>query len=158
MSVKVLYKVGAFGPGSSLWIIPFLNHSSWSQRINWHLNFQISKMRFLKFKSLSKELKKTLKENNLPFVKTRASSSPSPLLIASHRFLPNSKIVELPETKTNMEWIRMSYKIWKDFDFPSLRLFLTKDFPISEFQNLWPERDKKVLEKSGSITLVPDDI
>ncbi len=45
MNVQVLYKVGVFGPGSSLWIIPHLDHSPWSQRINWHLNFQISKMK-----------------------------------------------------------------------------------------------------------------
>lgn len=157
MNIQVLYKIGVLGPGSSLWIIPSLNHSPWSQRINWYLNFQISKMKLRKFKKLSSNLIKTLKENEIPLSETQNSpSSSSPLLIASDSFLPNSKIVELPETKTHRLWMKLSHKIWKKLDEPSVRLFLTKDFPVSEFQSLWPEKNEKVLKKS-SITLVPHD-
>ena len=153
MNIQVLYKVGALGPGSSLWIIPSLNQSPWSQRINWHLNFQLSKMKSIKFKKPSPPLIKTLKENEMPLFK-RQSSSASPLLISSSSFLPNSKVVELPKTKTHAFWMELSYKVWKKLDEPSLRLFLTKDFPVSEFQALWPETDQESL-KTSSITLVP---
>ena len=154
MSIKILYKVGALGPGSSLWIIPHLTHSPWSQKINWHLNFQISKMKFLKTQELNSKLKTILKSHNIPVYKKKVTSS-LPLLIESHFFLPNSKIVELPSTKTHKEWIDLAHKVWKKLSKPSLRLFLPESFPISEFQNIWPKEVKKKVSESLSISLVP---
>ena len=65
MATQTLYKSGAFGPGSKLWITPELEQSNWTRLIDWYLNFQISKAKFHNSQEASPQLKKIAYDNDV---------------------------------------------------------------------------------------------
>ena len=149
MGVKTLYLSGALGAGSDLWIVPDLSQSSWTRKLDWYLNYQISRSKLYRSFELSAQLKKLILENDLD-IGEHDLGLPAPLMIGSIHRLPNQQTVELPPLNPKSKWIEHAHTVWHRLGKPSLRLFLPTEIQSSEFQSLWPESAIK-----SDISLVP---
>ena len=127
MPIKQLSYHTALTPGSDLWVLSEKEFSFWTGKIDWYLNFQISR----KFPHISlscDQIKRLTDEWELPHFKLDSDSENRALMIASENFLPNTKTVILPFMSQQLKpWIDEALKIWKNIKCPSLRLFLPND-------------------------------
>ena len=151
MAVKTLFRSGAFGPGSDLWITPDLSSSQWTKNLDWYLNLQILRSKTHKKAELSDKLTKILKNNELGAPKTFDVDG-KPLLIVSDKTFLNKEIVVLPKCADQHEWTTKAFAVWEALGRPTLRLFFPEDIQESSFRKLWPEK----INQNIDITLVPD--
>lgn len=150
MAMQKLSQASAFGSGSDLWILPPLENSSWTRKIDWYLNFQISRAKGHHSLTLSPELKEILTENDLPFFELKKDPKrPSPLLIASHSYLPNKMTLELPWSNELQTWVQDCHRHWDCLGRPPLRVFLPLNVNSESFLENWLEPQTSV-----DITLV----
>ncbi len=150
MAIQKLSQVSAFVPGADLWILPPLEKSAWTRKIDWYLNFQISKSRNRLVPHLHPHLEKIIKDNGMPFddFRRHQSTKIQPLLIASRTQLPNKMTLEWMASgnETPKEWITNINLCWRDLNQPSLRLFLPADMNFEEFLKFWPENPSQESE------------
>ncbi len=140
MAIQKLSQAGAFGPGSDLWILPPLRHSAWARKVDWYLNFQISRAKDHQFRKLDPELEEIMNTNELlPLIPVETSPVPPPLLIASHSHLPNQMTLEIPMDKELKNWVLLCHHIWKNLGRPSLRVFLPGPALFENFVEEWPD-------------------
>ena len=135
MDSKRLSYHTALTPGADLWVLS--KASFWAKKLDWYVNFQISKPP--PHPSLSSRQIKQLKEWELPHF----SSTPTydVLMIASENFLPNLQTVILPFKNLPL-WIEQVHKIWVDLNHPSLRLFLPDHHLYTDITEKWPNTKK----------------
>ena len=132
----------ALDPGADLWIIPDRRTSSWSKKIDWYLQFLISKAMIHKPPQISAEITKRMQENDHELFSHELGHS-SPLLILSERQLPNKKTVHLPFLGDQKSWVEQVHQVWSGFNSPSLRVFLPKGIESKDFINAWPSSKNK---------------
>ncbi|MDZ4661678.1 MAG: hypothetical protein SGJ18_08665 [Pseudomonadota bacterium] len=149
MPYTVLTRMTAFSSGADLWIVPDINHSQWSQKIDWEVGFQAARAKGyvppetpLAIKEIATELKIKMED----FRQTKAA----PLLLATENHLPNKMTVFIQVPKNKSQWVMAASEIWKQLNFPELRVFLPEGVDVDEFKSAWPHPgfDRK-------ITLVP---
>ena len=127
MSVKQLSYHTALTPGSDIWILSEKKYSFWTQKIDWYLNFQISK-EFPRIDLSYAQRKKLTDQWELPHFKLSMDNKNRVLMIASERLLPNTKTVILPFINKHLEsWVYEALRVWKNIKYPSLRLFFPND-------------------------------
>lgn len=155
MKWQILYRSQAFGPGSQLWFIAGANSSeiektksSLTNKIDWYLNFQLTKAHKHKPQHFSNSLKSIVSENNLPSF-TTTGSAPQPLMIVASEQLPTSAVIEVPIPEHAASWPKSVHEIWKKFGQPSLRVFLPPKISAEEFKTLWPD------SSTAEMTIVP---
>lgn len=158
MKWQILYRSQAFGPGSHLWFIAGPSTSSntkkqskypaLTNKIDWYLNFQLTRSRQHKPHVFSNTLKNIINENNLPTF-TKEISEPKPLMIIAKEQFPTSAVIEMPVPKNMQSWPQNIHDIWQRFEQPSLRVFLPEEISAEEFKALWPKSNKV------EMTLVP---
>ena len=141
MAINRLSQAAALGQGSYLWIVPPLYQSQWTKKLDWYLNFQISRSLEHKSPILSDELKKIIEDNKLStlYEFTTKPIHPKPLLIASHDHLPNGAILAIELENNFSHWVSECYKHWQLLEKPSLRIFLPQNLSVEEFFKLWPK-------------------
>lgn len=122
-----------YSEGANLWVISDKPSSTWSQQLDWYLNFQISKAESFERSEISKELHAILAEEEIPKVKI-PNQEGSPLLIASRKHLPNAMTVIIPFQKEEQEaWLQSIQKTWLQLGKPSLRVFLPEELAAADF-------------------------
>lgn len=136
MSSNVISQASAFNPGSDLWIVPDLEKSQWTARLDWYLNFQICKASRHSAPALPEYLKDVLAETGLR-KKTFAATPVAPLMISSKELLPNKWVVVLPWEGDINPWTKHVVEIWKNLKMPSLRIFLPPGQNSGTFQGAW---------------------
>ena len=152
MAIKTLYKTGAFGPGSDLWVLPELTSSHWAKTIDWYLNYQLSKAKLHKNPSLHETLHLMIEDSDLDLPQP-LSLEISPLMVSSSHRLPNDQLVEMPTLNTKEQWVLQVRQIWENLQSPSLRVFLPSEISANEFQKLFPGPTEQL-----DISLVPDQL
>lgn len=150
MATQSLFKAGAFGAGADLWIIPHGSQSKWSPKIDWYLNFLLTRAKRHQPQNVSPALMAITRENELE-VEHYFDAQNKPLLITSELRFPNKQVVELPAESDHQKWYQMAYEIWQSMNEPTLRVFLPDDSSETDFQKLWPGD-----LKTEFITLVPN--
>jgi hypothetical protein len=154
MSFQTLYRAKSFGPGADLWVMPEAAHSSMAKKVDWYLNFQISKAELHTPMPISPELKKVIVENDLGLPEHRLSPD-APLMISSDQHFPVSKIVEIKTLSSLQEWVASIQTLWLKLKRPRLRVFLPNELTPEEFQKLWRGDSKAQLLPHEELTLVP---
>lgn len=149
MAIQKLSQAGAFGSGSELWILPQVEKSVWARKIDWYLNFQISRAKDHTPHRPRPELNEILSQNEQEFVEYTTDESTRPLLVASHSHLPNEMTLELPFHEEPQHWVKQAHTHWDQLRRPTLRVFLPPGMPMDDFIQLWPEPSTSV-----EITLV----
>ena len=134
MAISVLSQASALNPGSDLWIVPDLEKSQWTAKLDWYLNFQICKSSRHVSKQLPAYLNEVLAETELDKKTLRASG---PLMIASSELLPNKWVIILPWNDNLPAWTSQVFEIWKKLKEPSLRVFLPPGQNAGTLQADW---------------------
>ncbi|WII71215.1 hypothetical protein QJS83_12165 [Bdellovibrio sp. 22V] len=136
MAMSVLSQASALNPGSDLWIVPDLDKSQWTAKLDWYLNFQICKSTRHLSPSLPNYLRTVLAETELE--KKSIDIKPSaPLMIATHELLPNKWVVLLPWDGNLKQWTTQVFEIWQKLKEPSLRVFLPPGQSTGNLQLAW---------------------
>lgn len=126
MAVKtvLLGSSNAFSEGSHLWCIPSIESSSWGQKLDWLLNFQISRANAWTKPQLTKEQRDQLVVYGVQFQEL-ALPEPRPLLLSAIRHLPAQWVLCQQSVELD-PWLQGLQKVWLDLGQPSLRIFLPK--------------------------------
>lgn len=140
MAISVLSQASAFNPGSDLWIVPHLEKSQWTTRLDWYLNFQICKASRHRTAQTPLFVNEVVKEAELEkFYRPVANSAP--LMIASEQLLPNKWVVVLPWADDMSAWGKDVFQIWQGLKEPSLRVFLPPGQSAGGFQQSWQKHN-----------------
>ena len=135
MAIKQLSYHTAFTPGSDLWIFPDKKTSFWTKKIDWYLNFQISKP-FPHIALSDQQIKQLNKEWGFTYFALDGENKT--LMIGSKNFLPNTKTVILPFVREDLKsWLYKAYKVWKGINCPTLRLFLPDNQHHTNIKDRW---------------------
>ena len=135
--------------GADLWVIPDFEHSRIAAKLDWYLNFQLTRSMNRTPKLLGEELLSLLRKCNLPEI--HYNKATGKLLIHSSQLLPNRWVVQLSQTKGLEEWCQSIHASWLGLRKPSLRVFLPTGLSSGEFQKAW-----KQLESFDDFSAVVD--
>jgi len=124
--------------GADLWVIPNIEKSKSAQKLDWYMNFQISRAKEHKTSELSSEMKKILAKCGTSEIQIKKNNSNTIMFDSSH-LLPNRWLVVVPENKQSTNWIDQIAQIWVDLRKPTLRVFLPTGLSSGEFQKIWRE-------------------
>ncbi|MDG0817910.1 hypothetical protein [Bdellovibrio svalbardensis] len=136
MSMSVLSQASAFNPGSDLWIVPQLEKSQWTARLDWYLNFQICKSSRHKMAHTPLFVNEVIKEAELDTF-YRPVNAQAPLMIASEQLLPNKWVVVVPWANDMTAWSKEVFQVWSGLQEPTLRIFLPPGQSAGLFQQAW---------------------
>lgn len=136
MALSVLSQASALNPGSDLWIVPDLEKSPWTAKLDWYLNFQVCKSSRHQTPSVPEFISDVVAETEMgtPFAPQKTAQ---PLMIASEGLLPNKWVVILPWEGDLSPWTKEVFRIWKNLNEPSLRIFLPPGQSTGNLQIAW---------------------
>ena len=138
MSLTILTQASSLNPGADLWVIPALPVSRSAQKIDWHLNLQLSKSTLHQTKSLDNKLKSILNKCELP--ESRFTQSPDRLLVSTALLLPNRWVLQLSGSSEFPKWCGSIAEVWTSLRKPTLRVFLPTGLSAASFQKSWKEK------------------
>lgn len=136
MALSVLSQASALNPGSDLWIVPDLEKSPWTAKLDWYLNFQVCKSSRHQSPTLPDFLGLVLEQTELNKPSLPAVSD-QPLMIASDKLLPNKWVVILPWNEDLTKWTAEIFRIWKNLNEPTLRIFMPPGQSTGNLQIAW---------------------
>ena len=141
MAIGILSQASALNQGAQLWVVPGSENSRWTMKIDWYLNFQISKASRHRPHATPLYLQKVAAETNLGEV-SFVTESESPLLIPCHDLLPCRWTAMVPLHKNYGQWVGQISKLWESLDHPSFRVFLPAGQNAGSFNELWQNQNK----------------
>ncbi len=124
----------ALSPGAHLWLIPSIEISAWSRRIDWYLGFQIRRALPHRRFEFGPDMRQLLEAFEEPIPKISRTEN-LPLMVASMSLLPNHQTVVIPPSD---DWIATCHRVWKGLDEPATRVFLPPGLTLQEFEKKWP--------------------
>ena len=98
---------GALGPGADVWFIP--SQSQWSSKIDWHLNFQFSR------------------------IGRKRKRRRVPVSVVSEKIFPAQQIIQLPPLKP-AHWVNKVFDLWQSLGQLRARVFLPANLNADEFK------------------------
>lgn len=124
----------AFAAGAQLWLIPPLDESAWSRKIDWYLQFQIRRSRPYQRFEFGPDMRQLMEafEAEIPKI---ARTEQAPLMIASASYLPNHQTVVIPKRS---DWVETCHRVWLGLGEPVTRVFLPSGLTPAEFEKAWP--------------------
>ena len=144
MEINVLSQTSALTSGAELWIVPDPEHSGWTRRIDWYLNFQLAQSLGFEQTPPSKELISLTTELEIP-IPTIEVSKNAPTLVSSSHFLPNQNTVVLPFAGDLKDWLQKIATIWSSLGNPSLRIFAPQNTSTHEVKPKWMMESNKYM-------------
>lgn len=142
----ILSKHQALLEGSKLWVIPDDKYSPWNDRINWLINFQLSKVQLHSEPKLSPWITNCLNECGIePLILPKYN----PVLIPVKNLLPAEWLCLMPVNSKMQHWVESVYKVWVQMRRPKLRVFLPTGADKEDWQNFWIQ-----LEPNEELTVV----
>lgn len=148
--MKVLDAASALLPGVELWLMPPLEQSPWTRKIDWYLGFQLRRAGPHRPAQFSGELNQIVQDNEVELPAALAPeslvrlSNTSPLMIASEMLLPNHQTIIVPNTDSGnrseelVRWAVACHKIWHRLGEPNVRVFLPEGASVAAFEKAWP--------------------
>ncbi len=135
----------ALSPGVPLWLIPPLDVSAWSKRIDWYLGFQIRRAHPYRRFDFGPDMRQ-LMESYEEVIPKIARTEEAPLMVASSQMLPNRQTVVIPfaaagagpAAGAGVAWVETCYRVWKGLDQPATRVFLPPNLTRDQFSKAWP--------------------
>lgn len=147
--MNLLSQAGSLNPGSDLWVVPERKNCQATQKIDWYLNFQISKASKHQARPLSQKVTDILEKCELPQHSFEENEDNS-LLIASHLALPNRWVLVIKGSDQFEDWVASIAQKHKHLNSPSTRIFLPNGKTLEEFQKTW---SKSSQEKDLSVVI-----
>jgi hypothetical protein len=128
--------VDSFLPGADLWVAPERKSSGLTQRLDWYLNFQISKAAKHQGRELPQRVEELLIKCGLPHLDF-AENDRDGLLVPSSHLLPNRWVLVLRGSDQFEAWVQNIFLKWNQLQKPSLRVFLPSGKSLEEFRRAW---------------------
>ena len=150
MAFAVLSQATAFNPGADLWIVPQLEKSQWTAKLDWYLNFQICKASRHLTAHTAITVNDIVKEADLQAFYQPVSET-APLMIPSEELLPNKWVVVIPWSGNIESWNKKVLEVWKGLREPACRVFLPPGQTAGTFHQAW-----SALHNAQEFTLVLD--
>ena len=129
---------------------PAIDKLKRAQRMDWYLNFQLSRAGLHNLPKPPQQLLRILQQTGLS-VDFLESDQNLPLMISSKMHLPNQWLVQLGQVEDLKRQCHSIAQIWKDLKNPSMRVFLQSGLDIEEFQKVW-----KSVQTFDDFTVVVD--
>lgn len=127
----LLSQASSLNPGAELWILPQEAHSNWYSRIDWYLNFTLSRIELKPETKISHFLEAVNKECNLDLVNINPKD---PLLISVSQWLPARWVLILPYKESLQAWTDSIVSQVSSLKTGSLRIFLPHGKSFDEAQ------------------------
>ncbi|MCB0394019.1 MAG: hypothetical protein KDD25_05640 [Bdellovibrionales bacterium] len=140
----------ALVPGSSLWVVPDIEHSSWTSRINWYIGFQVTRAQLHKPSRLKDVQLRELNELDLPTYDWDYVPE-MPLMIGTANYLPNQQTAVLKYAGDFSAWLDKVKMLWNKMAQPRMRIFLPTGISLQDIISHWNDLPSE-------ITLVEDSM
>jgi hypothetical protein len=135
MALQQLNHAQAFSPGSDLWVLHDDAANPVLSKLDWYLNFQITRARNHQPKDLAPNLRAVLTENAIPSNENKADKN-QPLLIRAGAQLPTHFVMIVP-AKDLKKWSETVHEKWLHMQKPKLRIFLPLKMSLEQFGQNW---------------------
>lgn len=136
MEIQVLGPSSALSPGAHIWILTAPSESRWARLVDWYLNLQVLQYDSHQPPQQSPQLKNILDACEIPNIEFMLKPNP-PLMVSSHRRLPNSETIFLHCQSQIEKWLFQSQAIWEQMLRPSVRLFMPPAVHIESVEKVW---------------------
>ncbi len=144
MATTTLSTAQAFSPGSDLWIIANDSPPEILKKIDWYLNFQLTRARRHKATSLAPQMKSILTENPIPNIEFNRPENSSLLILANGQLPCQFVLVHGDENgSSGKKWSQSIYDAWVKLKKPTVRVFLPKAVTSSQFLQGWGSGDDR---------------
>ena len=131
-ALKVVNPKQAWTEGARVWVLPATANSDWCKKIDWLLNFQISKATSFKTQELNKDFLASLSQLGLELDWKEESFAPLNMILTQGR-LPCEAVVVMPQAISKKNVLKQTLKAIESLKRPTIRVF-----PASENQENWP--------------------
>ncbi|MCB0414958.1 MAG: hypothetical protein KDD50_11530 [Bdellovibrionales bacterium] len=142
--------------GAQLWVLPGSKDSQWTKKIDWYLNFQISRANQRQCESSSPTLLKILNDN--PELKLTLHApldkKNTPLIVSSSSLLPNEQTLEVIYQGHPEKWVEQIHSIWNNLKRPSLRIFVPDQIDEDKLLKQWSTLDDGLSSTEYIISIV----
>lgn len=140
MALFEISQASRLNSGADLWVIPETENSRLAQKIDWYLNFQITRSTRHQSKELPEKITKILQKSGLKnhnWVEKNISQGKEALLVLSIHALPNRWVMQVQESQQFQKWIENIYEHWLKMKMPTLRIFLPTGVSGPQFESAW---------------------
>ncbi len=153
MTVHELTATQAWTSGARMWVAPTPANSLWSRRLDWYLNFRMSKGLTHQSQSRSPQLEGILERIQWK-LSPSTDVSEKPLLIAAGLWLPCDWILVLETLSSEKNQLSPALEqlasAWSDLGEPKVRIFAPTQFPKDGLAERW---SKQALPKDFEFVL-----
>lgn len=132
-----------------LWVLPPPRLSAWFPKIDWYLNWQMSKGLAYAGLHLPNETHRLAEEFDITLPEP-INDPPPPLLILNHGRIPAPKCVVLDVNSRLKGWLERVYEVSENLQAKSIHVFLPTKFEVSEAKEIWSDRFKDRKAKFSS--------
>ena len=127
-------------PQSDLWVVPPPPHSAWFARLDWYLNWQMSKGLAHRPAKLSSAIERLAAEYEI-VIPSIPIADPASLLIACKGLVPAEKCIVLPFNGDLTEWLAQISNLTRDLVALSVSIFLPANISLEGAQKIWSTRE-----------------
>ncbi len=135
-----------------LWVLPPPTKSAWFAKIDWYLNWQMSKGLSHVSPRASAELLQLTSENGMDFIEPPMDKT-APLMVISNGRIPAQKCVVIDFTKSLKAWLTSVHRLSELLQVENLRVFLPPGSTPTEAQEIW----RSCSTKNINIEFSPDE-
>jgi hypothetical protein len=120
----------ALSPGTKLWLTFQGQHSGWTKKLDWYLNFAIARWQNHIPLRQSPELKSLLADEDIDCPDSKLNSGAS-LLISSREVFPNEQLIILADTA---EMLKQIPQVVAQLQAAVVRIFMADNVDVEKFE------------------------
>lgn len=132
--------IDPFANPSDLWVLPPPRVSAWFSRVDWYLNWQMSKGVAYAGLHLPNETLRLSEEYETPLPPVTPADSTAPLLVLAMGRLPTRKCVVVEGKTFGGTWLEKVHGIAQELDAKTVHIFLPAKMSVAEAQKAWSGR------------------
>lgn len=125
---------------TDLWVLPPPRLSAWFPRVDWYLNWQLSKGLAYSGLNLPSETLHLMEQYETPLPRVPEADAEQPLLVLSHNRLPAAKCVVVEMASGLKPWLERVHQIALDLGAKNARVFLPSKATLEEAEKVWGHR------------------
>jgi hypothetical protein len=121
---------------ADVWVLPSATHSQWFSRIDWYLNWQLSKGLAHEPTRLSLDLLRIMDENGIA-IQSPVQGGPMPLMVISQGRIPAAKCVVLESPVEIAPWLQAVHALLSGLGPTKAQIFLPSGSDPLAARALW---------------------
>lgn len=129
-----------FSSSSDLWVLPPPRLSGWFPRVDWYLNWQLSKGLAYSGLHLPNETLSLMEEYEKPLTPVSEPDPGRPLLVLSQHRLPARKCVVVESGGGLKAWLERVHQIALDLGSQKAHVFLPAKASLEDAKSVWGNR------------------